>query len=100
VLVEKLLELDLRSQPRVGDMDVDRLGQVVVRAELKPLHNVFSVGQAGDKDDGQVGGFRLVANALKDGEAAHARHHHVEQDDVDRGSRQQFQPGRAGGDTE
>ena len=69
-----------RLDPRQQLARVERLGHVVVGAELEPDHPVGLLGHRGQHDDRQVA---LRAQLPAQGEAVLARHHDVEHDQVD-----------------
>ena len=61
---------------------VERLGQEVVGPGVQPLQPVAGLVERRHHDDGNMGRRRLALEAATDIEAVHARHHHVQQDDV------------------
>ena len=61
---------------------VDRLGQEIVGAGLEAAQPVGDVRQRRHHDDRNVGGARVGLQPAAYLEPVHARHHHVEQDDV------------------
>ena len=73
-----------RAHPRHELVRAERLGDVVVGAELEAADAVRFFGARGQHDDGHAGGGLVGAQRLADIEAAHARQHDVEDDDVDR----------------
>ena len=83
-LLHHPLQPDQRAHPREQRNVVDRLGQEIVGAGLEAAQPVGDVGQGGDHDDRNVGGAPVGLQLAADFEAVHARHHHVEQDDVGR----------------
>ena len=75
---------DVRRDACQGDREIDRLGDIVVRTEPKPLDHVAALALRGDHDDGQVGRRASLAHAAQDLKAVQVRHHDVEQDQVKR----------------
>jgi hypothetical protein len=73
----------LRPDARQRDVEVDRLGHVVVGAELERLDHVLVAVLGGDHDDRQVDERAGLAHLAQRLDAAHPRHHHVEQHGVD-----------------
>ena len=63
-------------------VDVDRLVEEVVGAQLVGPHLVLDPGQRREHDDRHEVGVALPLEALADLEAVEARHHHVEDDAV------------------
>src|SRR5215470_12493345 len=63
---------------------VERLGQVVVGAELEADDLVHVLPLGGDHDDRDAGGVRARAQAAAHLEAVHAGEHEIEKDDVRR----------------
>jgi hypothetical protein len=61
---------------------VDGLGQELVGPGVQPLDAVVPAVQRGDQHHGDVTGGVVVLEPAADLEAAHAGHHHVQQDDV------------------
>ncbi len=92
------LELQMRMHASPQDGRVDRLGQVVHRAEAQAHFLVGVVGQGGQKDDGNVARQRVGLELAADGVAIHLGHHDVEQDQVRRraGPRDLQRPRAAG----
>ena len=58
----------------------ERLGEIIVDADLQPAHAIGRLGARGQHDDRHVG---ALAQAFGEGEAVFARHHHVEDDEVE-----------------
>jgi hypothetical protein len=81
-LLDGALSLDLNVDPREGDGEIDRLGQIVVHAELERLNNVLALGFPCDHDDGERFERIFGAQSPENFEALDFRHHHVEQDGV------------------
>ena len=61
---------------------VDRLGEEIVGAGLEPAHAVGCFRERGHHHHRNVGGAGIGLEALAGLEAVHARHHHVEQDEI------------------
>ncbi|MCY1428501.1 hypothetical protein D9M71_443880 [compost metagenome] len=70
------------AHARLDDQRADRLGDVVHRADLEALGLVVDIGQCGDEDHRDGAGRRLALEHPAHLVAGHARHHHVEQDQV------------------
>ena len=62
---------------------IDRLGQEVVGAALQPAHPVGDLIERGDEDNGNMMRLGIGLQAAARFKAVHARHHDVEQYDVD-----------------
>ena len=61
----------------------ERLGQVIVGAEVEAHDAVRFLGPRGDDDDGQIGGRPVAAQHPAQLESAHTRQHHVENGQID-----------------
>jgi len=61
---------------------LERLGDVVDRSELEPLHLLDGVGQRGHEDDRDIPSLRTLLEPLAGGEPVHVGHEHVEQDQI------------------
>ncbi len=89
------LAVDLGGDAGLGHHHVDRLGDVVVGAQLERGHHVLGRGAGGDHDHRQgVGGVGL-ADAAQHVQPVHVGHHAVEQDEVERLALDQRQGGDA-----
>jgi hypothetical protein len=77
------LQGQLGADAGQGDGEVEGLGEVVVGAQLKGLDHVGAVAAGGDHDDGQVDQRIDTAEAPEDIQAGHARHHDVQQHQVE-----------------
>ena len=75
-------EGEMRTHARHQQLAVDRLGEVIHRTQVQPLHLVGGLGLAGEEDDRDARGGGVFLEQLADLEAAGARHVHVEQDQV------------------
>jgi hypothetical protein len=93
-IFDRLLVRQVRVDPRERHREVDRLGQVVVRAELEGLNDVGALRARGDHDDRKLGLGTCAPQLAEHLEPAHARHLDVEQDEVVRIVRDQGQRGR------
>ncbi|MCZ7546193.1 MAG: hypothetical protein M5R40_22900 [Anaerolineae bacterium] len=78
----RLIERGFDPQDEVPH--VDRLGDIVRRTGHQALGATFSRRARRDKDDGDVGGIRVVAQPAAHFDAVDVGHHHVEQDHVGR----------------
>src|SRR5690606_9987675 len=63
---------------------VERLGDVVVGAELEAPDAVFRQTTSRQEDDGRVAGGGMAADAMQSGQSIHPRHHDVEEYQVRR----------------
>ena len=61
---------------------LERLGDVVDRSELKPLHLLDGVGQRGHEDDRDIPSLRTLLEPLAGGEPVQVGHEHVEEDQI------------------
>ena len=86
----RAVTLDVRLQPRDELARLERLRQVVVRAELQPDDAVGGLPAGGQHDDRHVA---ALANAPADGEAVHLRQHDVEDDGVEVPALERGEPG-------
>ena len=75
-------ERDVRAHPRAQEARVDRLGEVVHRAQLEALELVVRPGLAGKEHHRDPGRHRVLLEHAAHLEAARARHLDVEQDQV------------------
>ncbi len=75
-------EREVRAHPRQQQLPVDRLGEVVHRADVEPLDLLGGLGLAGEEDDRDVRGGGVFLEQLADLEAGGARHVDVQQDQV------------------
>ena len=77
------LELELGAHPRVNHREVERLGDVVVRAQLEgPDHILVAVARS-RHDDRQLGERARAAQLGEHLEAVHPGHHHVEEHEIE-----------------
>ena len=87
-----------RAQPGQQLARRERLGDVVVGAQLEPHDAIGLVPARGQHDDGHLA---LLADAPADLQPVHARHHDVQQDGVEHAARERREPlapsGRAPG---
>jgi hypothetical protein len=95
--------LELAGFQSLGDnetelFDVERLRQVVSRAELHGLHGGFDGLGAGEHDDGHAG--VLLADHFQQRQTVHAWHDDVQQDQMGGFSAEQIQPLLRGGRAE
>ena len=74
---------DLRADARQRDREVDGLRDVVVRAQIERFDDVFAPVLGRDHDHRQIGDRPHLAQPAERFDAAHARHHDVEQYGVD-----------------
>src|SRR5262249_10234205 len=79
---QRLLQCELRPYPGKNDRTRERLMNVIYGADVEALLLVDLVGLGGEKDDGNITRRRVVLELAADLIAVHARHHHVEQDQV------------------
>jgi hypothetical protein len=84
-------QLELRLDAGEHDAEVERLRDVVVRAELQGLDDVLARVARGRHDHGQVGRRPALAHPLQDLDAGEPGHHHVEQDEVVAAARHQLE---------
>src|SRR5215469_13821516 len=77
-----LLQCELRPYPGKNDGARERLVYVIHGTDTEALLLVDLVDLGGKKDDGNVARPRVVLELAADLIAVHARHHHVEQDQV------------------
>ena len=73
----------LRPDARLRDREVDRLGHVVVGAGVERLDDVVAAVLRGHHDDRQLGDRARLPQPPQRLDAVHARHHHVEQHEID-----------------
>jgi hypothetical protein len=78
-----LLPRELGADSSQRDGEVDRLGDVVVRAEIEGLDDVLRVRLRGHHDDGQLDWRVGDTQRAQQLDAAHGRHLDVEQDQID-----------------
>ncbi len=76
----RLRPSDDRSDPGNQLVDVERLGDVVVGAQLESPHSILGEATGGEQDDRYVAGRGLAAEPMEGGEPVHAGHHDVEDD--------------------
>ena len=76
------LQFELGAHPRQHDRRVDRLGDVIDRAQFESAFLVLGGVHRGDEDDRDLARGRVLAQVLQDLVAVHLGHHHVEQDQV------------------
>src|SRR5215467_7040829 len=81
-LDQGLLQRELRPHPGKNDGARERLVYVIHGTDIEALLLVDLVDLGGKKDDGNVARSRVVLELAADLIAVHARHHHVEQDQV------------------
>jgi hypothetical protein len=86
--VARLLGFELRAHPGQHQDRLDRLGDVIGRAQQQASFLVVDVGQGGQEDHRDVCGGGVFVQASQYFVAVHAGHHHVEQ--------HQIRPRRAG----
>ncbi len=81
-LLLRLPKFQVRAHARQQDFHLERLGDVIHRADFQPLHFIHKVGERRHENDWNVAGqwvrFQLAARL----EAVHVRHHHIEQNHV------------------
>jgi hypothetical protein len=77
------LQAELRPGPRESDREVDRLGDVVVGAELERLDDVLALRHRRDHDDRKRGLRPCLANDLEHLQAIEIRHDHIEQHEIE-----------------
>ncbi len=75
--------VNLCLHPGQGDVQVHRLGDVVVGTQLDRLGNAILLVDGRHHDHGQDRGAAVRPDQAQDLEPAHARHHDVEKDDVE-----------------
>jgi len=73
----------LGADPGQAGREVDRLGDVVVGAQLERIDHVLAASLGGDHDDRQVAVRAGLADLLEHVEARDVRHHPVEQHQVE-----------------
>ena len=73
----------MRANSRERDREIDRLGHVVVGAQIERFDHVVALVLGGDHDHRQIGDRPDLPQLPQRLEAAHPRHHHVEQHGVD-----------------
>ena len=83
VVGRRLADAQLGVDARQRHREVDGLGHVVVGALAERLHHVVALRLGRDHDDGQLGRRVGLAHRLQHLEAAHLRHHDVEQHERD-----------------
>ncbi len=71
-----------RGHPRDELLRTERLGHVVVGAQLQAAHAVGLLAARGEHDDRNGGSGRVAPKRLTDQHAVHARQHHVEHDEI------------------
>ena len=81
-LVVERLDAQQRAHAREQLVLADRLAEEVVGAGVEPLGALLGRVERGDEDDRQHRVRRIGADRAADVVAAHAGHHHVEQDEV------------------
>ena len=81
-LVVERLDAQQRAHPREQLGLADRLAEEIVGAGVEALGALLGRVERGDEDDRQHRVRRVGADRAADVVAAHARHHHVEQDEV------------------
>src|SRR5438105_4706177 len=79
-----LPELQMRQDARTRNAQVDRLRDVVDRAELQPMRLAFLVADPCYEDDGNVACGLLFLEPPADFVAIYPRHHHIEENQVRR----------------
>jgi hypothetical protein len=84
-LLDRPLQQQLRLRPGQQDLEVERLGDVVVGAQGEGADDVLGLVLGGGHDDRQLRRRVRPADALQHLQPAHAGHHHVQQDQVERG---------------
>jgi hypothetical protein len=82
-LVAQALLLEARADPRLEQGRVDRLGEVVLGAQLDAADHALHLVERGDHDHGQAHEAPLAAQPLEDLIAVQLRHHDVEQHEVE-----------------
>ncbi len=90
-LVLQPLEMKLRAHARGEHFKLRRLGDVVVRTEVQPAHNVVRLVERGEHDHRHPGSGRLGTQRLEHFQPVHAGHHHVQQNEVGRIGTQGFE---------
>ena len=93
--VVEALARDAGVDARAQQDRAERLGQVVVGAELDAAHDAVGLLDGGDHDHRQVAQGGVRADALEHLVAVELGHEHVEQDDVERRAAVQQLPARA-----
>ena len=73
---------DVRADAGEQLLGLEGLGDVIDRAELERAHLLEGIGERGEKDHRDVARRLRLLQALADRVAVHARHHHVEQDEI------------------
>jgi len=89
--VAQPLLLQARADARLEEHGLEGLRQVVLGAALDAAHHAGQVVERGDHDHGHVARARVGLDALEHGEAVELRHHHVEQDEVERRRREHLE---------
>jgi hypothetical protein len=82
-LVLGALQGQLGLDAREADREVDGLGDVVVGPELQGLDDVVALVLGRGHDDGQVGARLGLTDRAQDVDPRNARHHDVEEDEVE-----------------
>ena len=80
--IDRKLEPDQR--PNAGDQRdfVDRLGQEVVSARVETAHAIGWPVERGQENNRQMSGVARISQSSTDLETVHARHLHIEKNDV------------------
>ena len=91
--VFEALLLERRRHAGPQDHGVERLREVVRRAELDGSRDGLDLVDRRDHDDRNRPEHRVGAHPLEDLEAVHLRHHDVEEDEVDRPRGQRLEGG-------
>ena len=86
LLVVQALLLQAGADPRLQEHRVERLGQVVLGAELDAAHHAVHLVQRRDHEDRDVAQRGIGLEPLEHGIAVQVRHHDVEQHEVDGGA--------------
>ena len=73
----------LAGDPGQDHREIDRLGDVVIGAQLEGFDDVLALVPRGHHDDRQRGGFGVPAKDAEDVQAAPFRHHDVQEDHVE-----------------
>ncbi len=81
-LVGHGLEADEAADPAEQGHVVDGFGQEIVSTRIEALQPVRRLIEGGDHHHGNMGRDRVALDPAADLEPVHARHHHVQQDDV------------------
>ena len=79
-------------------LGTERLGHVVVGAELQPRYAVGFLAPCREHDDGDRRHGRIVPHRLADEQAIHARQHQIQNHQIGRGLAKSGEHVRAGGD--